>query len=171
MMFHVHQSVTNENFEKCHHCFWWYRCVCLLDLPFQSIDLSCFEGNVDSQWKEWLSNSVSYPSTGRTTRVKCCYILPAINALTDFLFTIEQNSSFNSFFSRILKLFFSFWNFILKYKQIVFRLWHDKQSWHEIISVEISYKQKHSKFGIIRSSEFWWRYESYGQKSSCWLRF
>ena len=46
---------------------------------------------------------------------------------------------------------FSFWNLILKYKQIVFRLWHDKQSWHEIISVEISYKQKHSNFGIIQS--------------------
>ena len=53
---------------------------------------------------------------------------------------------------------------ILKYKQIVFRLWHDKQSWHEIISVEISCKQKHSNFGIIRSSEFWWRYERYGRK-------
>ena len=33
-------------------------------------------------------------------------ILPAIHALTGFLFTIEQNSSFNSLFSRILKPFF-----------------------------------------------------------------
>ena len=33
-------------------------------------------------------------------------ILPAIHALTGFLFTIERNWSFNSFFSRILKLFF-----------------------------------------------------------------
>ena len=41
---------------KCHHCFWWYRCVCLFDLPFQLMDLSWFEGNVNSQWKEWLNN-------------------------------------------------------------------------------------------------------------------
>ena len=33
-------------------------------------------------------------------------ILPAIHVLTGLLFTIEQNSSFNSLFSRILKLFF-----------------------------------------------------------------
>ena len=71
---------------KCHHCFWWYRCVCLFDLPFQLMDLSWFEGNVNSQWKEWLNNSVSYPSTGGTTRVKCCWYIACNSHVDKFSF-------------------------------------------------------------------------------------
>ena len=71
MMFHVHPSVTTENFESVIIAS-GDTDVCLFNLPFQSMDLSWFEGNVDSQWKTWLNNSVSYPSTGRTTQVKCC---------------------------------------------------------------------------------------------------
>ena len=94
----------------CNYRKLWKWCVCLFDLPFQSMDLSWFEGNVDSQWKEWLNNSVSYPSTGRTTRVKCADILPAIHALTGFFLLLWKTR-------HLTRLWVAFWRyfFILKF--------------------------------------------------------
>ena len=106
MMFHVHQSVTTKSFES----------------------VIIASGNTDvfvcwiyhfNQWiyhglKEmWIVSAKSgsttvYPIHQLAEQLgsNVAGILPAIHALTGFLFTIEQNSSFNLLFSRILKLFF-----------------------------------------------------------------
>ena len=70
-MFHVHQLSLPKTL-KVSSLLLVIQMCCLFDLLFQSMDLLWFEGNLDSQWKEWLNKSVYYPSTGGTTRVKRC---------------------------------------------------------------------------------------------------
>ena len=106
MMFHIHQSVTTENFERViiasgdadvfvcliyHFNRWIYRGVKeMWIVSGKSGSTTVFPIH---QLAEQLESNVAD-------------ILPAIHVLTGLLFTIEQNSSFNSLFSRILKLFF-----------------------------------------------------------------
>ena len=106
MMFHIHQSVTTENFESViiasgdadvfvcliyHFNRWIYRGVKeMWIVSGKSGSTTVFPIH---QLAEQLESNVAD-------------ILPAIHVLTGLLFTIEQNSSFNSLFSRILKLFF-----------------------------------------------------------------
>ena len=106
MMFHVYQSVTTENFETViiasgdtdvfvcliyHFNRWIYRGFKeMWIVSGKSGSITVF---LIHQLAEQLDSNVAD-------------ILPEIHALTGFHFTIEQNSSFNSLFSLILKLFF-----------------------------------------------------------------
>ena len=106
MIFHVHQSATTENVESViiasgdtdvfvcliyHFNRWIYRGFKeMWIVSGKSGSITVF---LIHQLAEQLDSNVAD-------------ILPEIHALTGFHFTIEQNSSFNSLFSLILKLFF-----------------------------------------------------------------
>ena len=106
MMFHVHQSVTTKSFES-------------VIIASDNTDVFVCWIYHFNQWiyhglKEmWIVSAKSgsttvYPIHQLVEQLgsNVAGILPAIHALTGFLFTIEQNSSFNLLFSHILKLFF-----------------------------------------------------------------
>ena len=106
MMFHVHQSVTTENFESV--------IIASGDTDVFVCSIYHFNRWIYRGLKEiWIVSGKSGSTTvfpihqlAEQLESNVADILPAIHVLTGLLFTIEQNSSFNSLFSRILKLFF-----------------------------------------------------------------
>ena len=106
MMFHVYQSVTTENFESV--------IIASGDTDVFVCLIYHFKRGIYHGFKEmWIVSEKSGSTTvflihqlAEQLDSNVADILPEIHALTGFHFTIEQNSSFNSLFSRILKLFF-----------------------------------------------------------------
>ena len=106
MTFHVHQSVTTENFESV--------IIASGDTDVFVCSIYHFNRWIYRGLKEmWIVSGKSGSTTvfpirqlAEQLESNVADILPAIHKLTGLLFTIEQNSSFNSLFSDIWKLFF-----------------------------------------------------------------